>query len=132
MKTTRGCSRPGCTRTATATLTYDYAGSTAVLGPLAIGPEPHSYDLCDAHAERLTAPRGWDVIRLSSPGGLAPEPTPDDIEALADAVREAARDDRPDPAAPRWGPGGVPRGGPPQPPPGAGRRAHLRVLSSDS
>lgn len=131
MKATRGCSRPGCTGTATATLTYDYAGSTAVLGPLAIGAEPHSYDLCDAHAERLTAPRGWDVIRLSSPGGLPSGPTADDIEALADAVREAARDDGPDAApGPRGVPGPPPSG--PQQPPGAGRRAHLRVLSSDS
>lgn len=131
MTATRGCSRPGCTRTATATLTYDYAGSTAVLGPLAIGAEPHSYDLCDTHAQRLTAPRGWDVIRLSSPGGLVPEPTPDDIEALADAVWEAAREEPPGPDAAGRGPGGVVRGGP-APPPGAGRRAHLRVLSSDS
>jgi len=131
VKATRGCSRPGCTGTATATLTYDYAGSTAVLGPLAIGPEPHSYDLCDAHAERLTAPRGWDVIRLSSPGGLAPEPSADDIEALADAVREAARDDRPEDGGAGRGPGAGARGVPTAPP-GAGRRAHLRVLSSDS
>jgi len=118
------CSRPGCTRTATATLTYDYAGSTAVLGPLAVYAEPHSYDLCDGHADRLTAPRGWDVVRLSSPDGLAPEPTSDDIEAIADAVREAARFVEPEPAHPS---GPVPGGRGP-----AARRGHLRVLSSDS
>lgn len=118
------CSRPGCTGTATATLTYDYAGSTAVLGPLAVYAEPHSYDLCDGHAERLTAPRGWDVIRLSSPAGLAPEPTSDDIEAIADAVREAARFVEPEPTRP---PGTVPGGRGP-----GARRGHLRVLSSDS
>lgn len=128
MKPSRGCSRPGCTRPASATLTYDYAGSTAVLGPLATYAEPHGYDLCDSHAERLTAPRGWDVIRLSAPAGLAPEPTADDIEALADAVREAAREDR-QPVGPAPAPGRAPSPGRTA---ATARRAHLRVLSSDS
>jgi hypothetical protein len=78
------------------TLTYVYAESTAVLGPLATYAEPHSYDLCEMHAGRLTAPRGWDIVRLD-PGPDAAR-TADDLEALANAVREAAR--RPaDPAA---------------------------------
>lgn len=73
-----------------ATLTYVYADSTAVLGPLATYAEPHCYDLCAVHAERLTAPRGWEVMRLAEvaePAG----PSHDDLLALADAVREAAR-----------------------------------------
>jgi Protein of unknown function (DUF3499) len=59
----------------------------AVLGPLAAYVEPHCYDLCSAHADRLTAPRGWDIVRLP----LAPsqEAAADDLEALANAVREA-------------------------------------------
>jgi hypothetical protein len=73
-----------------ATLTYVYADSTAVLGPLAHLAEPHSYDLCDTHGERLTVPRGWDVVRLT-PQYLDNGPTPDDLSALADAVREAGR-----------------------------------------
>ena len=48
------------------TLTYVYADSTAVLGPLANQAEPHSYDLCLGHAHGLTVPRGWDVVRLHS------------------------------------------------------------------
>lgn len=73
-----------------ATLTYVYADSTAVLGPLATYAEPHCYDLCDIHSERLTAPRGWEVVRITpDPDSL--RPTSDDLEALADAVREAAR-----------------------------------------
>ena len=68
---------------------------TAVVGPLATYAEPHAYDLCDAHSERLSAPRGWEVLRL------APEdqqgPSSDDLLALADAVREAAQ---PRPVAP--------------------------------
>lgn len=73
-----------------ATLTYVYADQTAVLGPLATYAEPHAYDLCAAHSERLSAPRGWDILRLA-PDLAVPAPTHDDLLALADAVREAGR-----------------------------------------
>jgi len=73
-----------------ATLTYIYSEQTAVLGPLATYAEPHTYDLCVVHAKGLTAPRGWDVIRLLTEY-VEPGPTPDDLLALADAVREAGR-----------------------------------------
>ncbi len=98
-----------------ATLTYVYADSTAVLGPLATFAEPHCYDLCAQHSERLTAPRGWEVVRLVQDTEPV-RPSSDDLEALADAVREAAR----------------PRTVPPQPgdPADGGRRGHLRVLRS--
>ncbi|MDK1475723.1 DUF3499 domain-containing protein [Streptomyces sp. 549] len=86
----RRCSRTACGRPAVATLTYVYADSTAVLGPLATYAEPHCYDLCSEHSARLTAPRGWDVVRLAVDTGPA-RPSGDDLEALADAVREAAR-----------------------------------------
>ena len=90
MSPVRRCSRSACSLPAIATLTYVYADSTAVLGPLATYAEPHCYDLCVAHSERLTAPRGWEVMRLApDPADLGP--TSDDLEALADAVREAAR-----------------------------------------
>jgi hypothetical protein len=87
---TRGCSKTGCARPAVATLTYAYADRAIVLGPLATFAEPHTYDLCRDHAERLTAPRGWDVVRV---GGEFSEPAlaADDLLALADAVREAGR-----------------------------------------
>lgn len=71
-------------------MTYAYAESTAVLGPLAPFVEPHTYDLCARHSDRLTVPRGWAAVRLeleTEPTG----PTGDDLLALADAVREAAR-----------------------------------------
>lgn len=86
----RHCSRSACPNRAVATLTYVYADSTAVLGPLAIYAEPHSYDLCAVHAEKLTVPRGWEVVRLAMPDTPV-EQHPDDLLALADAVREAAR-----------------------------------------
>jgi len=66
-----------------------YADSTAVLGPLATYAEPHCYDLCEQHAGTLTVPRGWEVLRLAMPA-TPPQPGPDDLLALANAVREAA------------------------------------------
>jgi Protein of unknown function (DUF3499) len=86
----RRCSRTACARTAVATLTYVYSDSTAVVGPLATYAEPHSYDLCEIHAHGLTVPRGWEVMRLDIESSN-PVPGVDDLEALADAVREAAR-----------------------------------------
>jgi hypothetical protein len=70
-------------------LTYVYADSTAVLGPLATYAEPHCYDLCEQHAGSLTVPRGWEVLRLAMPT-TPQQPGPDDLLALANAVREAA------------------------------------------
>ncbi len=66
-----------------------YADQTAVVGPLATYAEPHAYDLCDAHSERLSAPRGWEVLRLAHDDQQGP--SSDDLLALADAVREAAQ-----------------------------------------
>lgn len=136
-----------------ATLTYVYSDSTAVVGPLATSAEPHSYDLCERHAVRLTAPRGWEVVRYE--GEFPAEPSADDLTALAEAVREAGRADRPREesrdgrtritagrgAAAASGSGAALSPGPPGPPaampPGlaagmpagsTGRRGHLRVL----
>ena len=83
---TRLCSRQTCTRDAVMTLTYVYSDSTAVVGPLAGHAEPHAYDLCAVHADRLTAPRGWRVVRLELPEARARR---EDIGAVAEAVREA-------------------------------------------
>lgn len=114
----RRCSRTACGRPAVATLTYVYSDSTAVLGPLATYAEPHCYDLCAEHSERLTAPRGWEIVRLA-PGDEPPGPSHDDLVALAEAVREAARPRRaPEPASPADESAAVE----------VGRRGHLRVL----
>ena len=115
MSPVRRCSRSACSLPAIATLTYVYADSTAVVGPLATHAEPHCYDLCEAHAERLTAPRGWEVVRHEPAPGDGPAGrahTNDDLEALADAVREAAR----------------PSSRTTPPDAGTGRRGHLRAL----
>jgi hypothetical protein len=95
-----------------------YKESTAVLGPLAAYVDPHSWDLCEMHADRLVVPRGWDVVRL--PKDPAQERA-EDLEALANVVRDVPR-----PAPP------------PRPvvvePVGqgveVGRRGHLRVVRS--
>ncbi|NBM19797.1 DUF3499 domain-containing protein [Streptomyces sp. GC420] len=120
----RRCSRTACGRPAVATLTYVYADSTAVLGPLATYAEPHCYDLCAEHSERLTAPRGWEVVRLANASGPS-RPTGDDLEALANAVREAAR-----PPQARPGDDGPGKGIRTADPVEVARRGHLRVLRS--
>jgi hypothetical protein len=86
-----------------------------VVGPLAAFAEPHTYDLCEQHARSLTAPRGWDLVRHDGEFE-APPPTTDDLVALAEAVREAARP--------------VPRRDDSigEPGPQVGRRGHLRVI----
>jgi hypothetical protein len=55
----RHCSRPGCASGPSATMTYDYASRTAWLDDLAPDADPNQYDLCPAHAERLSVPVGW-------------------------------------------------------------------------
>ncbi|PZE26399.1 MULTISPECIES: DUF3499 family protein [unclassified Curtobacterium] len=64
----RICSKVACGAGAVATLTYDYADSMVVVGPLSIRVEPHGYDLCGRHAERLSVPRGWQVVRRAPLG----------------------------------------------------------------
>lgn len=98
------------------TLTYNYADSTVVLGPMSRRAEPHTYDLCARHARSMTAPKGWELLRIAPPEGAAPAQRvePDDLLALAHAVREPARtteSERPAPPTGAW-----------TPPPGSGRR----------
>jgi hypothetical protein len=118
----RRCSRTACDRPAVTTLTYVYADQTAVVGPLATYAEPHSYDLCDVHGERLSAPRGWEVLRLAPDPSTIP-PSTDDLLALADAVREAGRPVVQATRSPEPVPSGATRE--------RGRRGHLRVLTSE-
>jgi hypothetical protein len=110
----RCCSRTACKQVPVYTLTYVYRDSTAVLGPLAAYVEPHCYDLCEKHAGRLVAPRGWDVLRLPVEPA---QDRADDLEALANAVMEARP--RPRPEAEPVGQGVE-----------VSRRGHLRVLRS--
>jgi len=70
----RQCSRTGCAEAATATLAYDYRQSRVWLEQLYEESDPHRYDLCERHANRLAVPSGWvledlrysDTTRLAS------------------------------------------------------------------
>lgn len=125
MESLRQCSRSACRQPAVATLTYVYADSTAVLGPLATYAEPHCYDLCADHSGRLTAPLGWELVRLSLEGQPR-TPSRDELSALVDAVREKGEEpaDTDDDEPRRAGKHALE---PPAETPGT-RRAHLRVL----
>jgi len=116
--TKRRCSKTPCGRPAQATLTYVYADSCVVVGALSHHAEPHSYDLCVQHADSFTAPRGWDIVHLQQEFA-DPPPSPDDIDALARAVREAGRPRDVEKKASE---------AVPEPP----RRGHLRVVSSEA
>jgi hypothetical protein len=138
---TRCCSRTACKKPPVYTLTYVYRDSTAVLGPLAVSVDPHSWDLCEMHAGRLVVPRGWDVVRL--PADPARERA-DDLEALANVVREVGSRPAPARAAAAQPRADLPRPAQARPasqqrpavsePVGqgveVGRRGHLRVLRS--
>ena len=115
----RGCSRVGCRSVATMTLTYIYAESTAVVGPLATFSEPHAYDLCALHGEGLKAPHGWSVIKQELTG-QEHGPSDDDLMAIADAVREVA--------TPQNNPQATINSDPRQSQ--IGRRGHLRAVPS--
>ena len=129
----RCCSRTACKQPPVYTLTYVYRDSTAVLGPLAAYVEPHCYDLCEKHAARLVVPRGWDVVRL--PPDPAQERA-DDLEALANIVRDVGRTERGMPPRPVAQPRQAPRqaAAAAAEPVGqgveVGRRGHLRVVRS--
>ena len=60
----RPCSRVACPEESAATLTFDYGDAMAVLGPLAVQREPHTFDLCARHARLTAAPQGWQLVRL--------------------------------------------------------------------
>lgn len=111
------------------TLTFVYEDSTAVLGPLSRSSEPHAYDLCRDHATRLTAPRGWELLRVE--GGS--EAT-DDLVALADAVRPGRPATPESPVSARGtdhlGPAAAPRRTGTAPSPDLAPGRHLHVLRS--
>ncbi|MGY5765938.1 DUF3499 domain-containing protein [Brachybacterium sp. DNPG3] len=124
----RECSRTACSQPAVSTLTFVYEDSTAVVGPLSRTSEPHTYDLCRMHAARLTAPLGWELLRIAGDSSAS-----DDLVALSDAVHRApsapvepaagAPPRRTDSAPRSAGPGRAGSG-----PSGSGVERHLRVV----
>ena len=122
----RRCSRTACGLPAVATLTYVYADSTAVLGPLADVAVPGAFDLCAEHASRTSVPMGWEVIRLPLDRRRNEPEADDELVALANAVREIGlRDEEDVPTTP------VDRAPAPKPIPrstGSRKGGHLRLL----
>jgi hypothetical protein len=57
----RQCSRSGCSDLAAVTLSYDYGRSQVWIDHLTPEREPHLYDMCDRHADRLSVMRGWHL-----------------------------------------------------------------------
>ena len=94
-----------------------------MLGPLAVRAEPHGYDLCTTHGRSLSAPLGWEVIRLANEE--QPRPSTDDLLALADAVREVGLSYDPIPSPAEERPAQFHDAGSP------GRRGHLTVLADN-
>lgn len=86
MGTQRLCTKTACSQPAAATLTFNYADSTVVLGPMSQRAEPHAHDLCAKHARQFTAPVGWEFLQLTS--DLPAED--DDLLAVARAVNTPA------------------------------------------
>ncbi|GDX22351.1 hypothetical protein LBMAG09_03260 [Actinomycetes bacterium] len=115
----RTCSRSGCRKNAIKTLTYIYSDSTAVLGPLATYAEPHAYDLCEPHSEKMTVPMGWTVLQHTPDAKIA-GPSDDDLMAIADAIRNVGKSESTEAQV-------VAKQVPQQE---VGRRGHLRVLPS--
>lgn len=60
----RRCARPGCSEAPAITLSYDYGAATVWLEPLTAEGHPMTHDLCDRHAARTVAPKGWDLVDL--------------------------------------------------------------------
>ena len=55
----RQCSRQGCSDPAEVTLSYHYGRSQVWLDHLSDERDPHAYDLCGRHGERVSVPSGW-------------------------------------------------------------------------
>jgi len=88
--TQRLCTKTACSNSAAATLTFNYADSTVVLGPMSQRAEPHAHDLCAKHAQQFTAPVGWEFLQL-----IEDLSDSDDLLAVANAVNADDEIDEP-------------------------------------
>jgi hypothetical protein len=73
----RHCSRSSCNEVSTITLTYQYSRALVWIDDLAYEQDPHAYDLCERHGQRMTVPTGWRLedrrnrFRMVVPNRLA-------------------------------------------------------------
>lgn len=59
----RLCARVSCSNLADHTLTADYSERIMAVGPLSPEHIPPALDLCARHADALTPPTGWQMLR---------------------------------------------------------------------
>jgi hypothetical protein len=57
----RKCSRTACAEKPTITLSFQYNRAVVWIDDLLAEEDPHCYDLCAKHGERVTAPSGWHL-----------------------------------------------------------------------
>lgn len=65
-----------------------------MVGPLTPVADPHAWDLCERHAAHITAPVGWEMVRVEQVEISDDEldaMDEEELTALAQAVREAGR-----------------------------------------
>lgn len=55
----RQCCKSSCSELSTITLTFQYSRALAWIDDLTYERDPHSYDLCERHGQRMTVPTGW-------------------------------------------------------------------------
>lgn len=77
-------------------MTYNYGEATAVVGPLSPIAQKGALDLCEEHANTVTVPRGWSMVRLVTEYEPVP-PSDNDLMALADAIKATSKRDVPEP-----------------------------------
>lgn len=121
--TTRGCARPGCPETASATLSFRYASREVHLAELAAEPDPQTYDLCASHAERTRPPSGWELSDERRSAARAatvegPVPAIGDPHTVGVLARALGRDEPPRPPVPRGPAPALESATPPQSAPG--------------
>lgn len=100
LEPSRSCRRTGCTRPAAASLSFRYATRQVWVGELGSGGDLSRYDLCEAHAQSLTVPRGWDRVdqrparkKAAPPPATEPAAAPvPEQELLAPAVGASTGD----------------------------------------
>jgi hypothetical protein len=51
----------GCAEPASTTLAFEYSRGVAWLRDLDRERDPHCYDLCEQHANRVSVPSGWSL-----------------------------------------------------------------------
>jgi hypothetical protein len=86
----RGCAKNGCEEPASASVGLRYEQRIVVVGDLQVRYDPNLLELCAAHADRMTPPRGWVTEDRRDPVVSAPE-APISVPSVApDAVAPGA------------------------------------------